>query len=712
MRTTAVIALLTSAAMAAPEHTFTGRPIVEDPAYDGIVYAPPVTVTVTQTETTTQYDTIASYETTATSWKLAPPVTVTVTERVGELYDQSYDDYELGDLIVAPTVVTETKTFTLAGHGLGHGERKPSTTELVKKWHIAQATPYATTVTEFTSTTWVNEHITSTIWVDAAEPTEEPSKDSAEDSDEESDEWTSDESDEWSSEESSEESAEESAEESDEEHPAEPTKTNKLEDSSSDPEEPEPTDSKTYVVDLPDGEEPNTEELEELLAEIWKEEQAAAEKAAQEAAKKVFESAAEGDEPHSTASSSSSQAQAHKPSRPHGPTPTLAPTPFHSSTPYSSPKSSTFATETSPQTAPTPQPSVSASKWKGTLFNTPDGTCGPKGGQIAYTCKDNSQGSCCSSYGHCGSEDAHCGVGCMSAFGTCSPSASSDKTQPQPQLQHGVVKKSETPDQVHSERVQKMVDTILADLASRNKTSPHPHGDVTQIPDTFFDRIFPTPDASHKAISEEIRAYFESIRRASHGAVKPSPTRRAEPPSSNQDLLNMIIAGISSVAEMPSHTPSSSAALTSQPHASAAKIKQDFIEFMSWVAVSQRAQELKKAETKNGTGEGEHRKIGEKVGWTNVDLLNATAVSNATAAAANETAVVSGSVVRGTPLADLKVGFPARTGDAVKPKTSLDAWSHDDDDEENSSDGTSEGSSEDSPEDSSDGTSDDSSDDE
>lgn len=405
MRSTALITLISSAAMAAPEHTLTRDTSGQGLAYDGIVYAPPVTTTVTETETetTTQYDTITSYETTVTAhhtaYEFVPPVTATVTEYIGELYDQSYDnDYELGDLIVAPTVITETKTFTLAAPGT---EEKASTTELVKKWSIAEATPYATTLTQYTSTTWVHEHITSTIWVDA-EPTEGPAEEYA-------------------------------------------TKTIELEDGYGGLEEPQTTGSRFHVIDLPDNDEPNDEELTGLLADIWKAEQEAAEKAAQEAAEKIFEEPTKGDkyqEIHKLTVSSSSTSQAHKPSRLHGPTPTHRPSTFHTHSPSFSTKPSTFEIKTSSQAAPSPKPSVSANAWQGKLLNTPNGTCGPKGNLLAFTCQGNSRGLCCSAYGHCGSEPAHCGEGCQSAFGTCSLPASSNKTQPQPQP-HGLVKRAE-----------------------------------------------------------------------------------------------------------------------------------------------------------------------------------------------------------------------------------------------------------------------------
>ncbi|KAF2439918.1 carbohydrate-binding module family 18 protein [Karstenula rhodostoma CBS 690.94] len=315
--------------MAAPEHTLTSNTGSRVNAHDSIISAPPVPIT--KTEKTTQYDTITSYETTTTAhhtaYKFVPPVTATVTEYVGELYDQSFGDgYELGDVISAPTVITETKTFTLAVPG---DDEKTITTELVNEWSIGQAISYVTTVTEYTSTTWVYEHTTSTIWVDAPEPTKQPV-----------------------------------------------TKTIELEDGHGGPKEPETTHSRFHIIDLP------------------------------------------------TASTS----QIHKPSRPHGSTPTHRP----------SPSPSTFETKASPQVAPRPKPSVSAGTWQGKLLNTTDGTCGSKGGQIAYSCAGNSRGSCCSTYGHCGSEPAHCGVGCQSAFGTCG-SLSGGKNHPH---SHGVVARS------------------------------------------------------------------------------------------------------------------------------------------------------------------------------------------------------------------------------------------------------------------------------
>jgi hypothetical protein len=380
MRSTALITVLSGAAMAAPKH-----PGSKDAAYNGVIYAPPVTTTVT--ETTTEYDTITEYETTRTAhytaFATAPPVTATVTEYVGELYDQSYGNgYELGDVIVAPTVVTETKIFTLFARGNKH---KPTTTELVKEWSIGAA-PGVATVTQFTSTAWVDEHATSTVWVDA-EPTDEPDEDSDE--------------------------------ESDEEHPENPPKTIELEDGYGGLKEPE-TGSKFHVIDVPEDDEPSAEEFEELLAKVWKAEQEAAEKAAQEAAKKILDQAAKSEKPHE--SSSSSTSQLHTPSRPHAPTPTHS-TPFHTPSASPPPKPSSFATKPSAQ-APKPQPSVFAGPWHGKLLNTTDGSCGLKGGQIAWSCHGNQRGSCCSEYGHCGSEAAHCGVGCQSAFGDCaSPAA-------------------------------------------------------------------------------------------------------------------------------------------------------------------------------------------------------------------------------------------------------------------------------------------------
>ncbi|OAG02275.1 uncharacterized protein CC84DRAFT_1252974 [Paraphaeosphaeria sporulosa] len=669
MRSTAVITLLSNAAMAASGHTITGSPVGEYAAYDGIVYDPPVTATITETKTTTQYDTITSYETTVTSWELAPPVTVTVTEYIDELFDQSYENKdELGDLVVAPTIITATKTFTL----VAPNEEEPSMTELVNEWNIEQATSYATTVTEFTSTTWVHQHITSTIWVDEAKPTEEY------------------------------------AEDFDEEHPAEPTKTIQLEDGYGGLKEPQPTGSKSHVIDLPVNQVPNDEELEKLLADIWEAEQAAAEKAAQEAAKKVFESAAKGGKP--TASPSSSlQAQPHKPSRPLGSTPTHALTPFHTPNPSSSPKTSTFATKTSLQAAPRPQPSVSAGKWKGELINTPDGTCGPKGGEIAYTCQGNSRGSCCSSYGHCGSEDAHCGTGCMPTFGTCSPAASSSE------ISHNIAKRSETLEKVHSEMIQKVVDMILADLELHNKNLP-----------------------------------------SSHGVAKRSSTPDKETKKVKQDLASLILTGLASPNKTSPHAPSVASTPKSEAHLFTAKLKQDSIDFLSWAAVFQKAQEKEKsseiderdlnlnvqynitaidgilrhfrAETiktmqpYNVTelmealrAEGElkramwmvkgRRKIGEEFEW-NVNgsvAVNETALAieagiyNRTAAASqtavgDKTTVNDGSVLaRGTPLTEIESGLIAQTGAIARrscpkwlwscwPKTLHDAIKHHRDD--------------------------------
>ncbi|KAI1213131.1 glycoside hydrolase family 18 protein [Annulohypoxylon truncatum] len=51
------------------------------------------------------------------------------------------------------------------------------------------------------------------------------------------------------------------------------------------------------------------------------------------------------------------------------------------------------------------------------LSATSDGSCGAGTG---FTCAGFADGACCSPYGYCGSSAAHCGVGCQSAFGTCS----------------------------------------------------------------------------------------------------------------------------------------------------------------------------------------------------------------------------------------------------------------------------------------------------
>ncbi|KAI1807368.1 carbohydrate-binding module family 18 [Daldinia bambusicola] len=50
---------------------------------------------------------------------------------------------------------------------------------------------------------------------------------------------------------------------------------------------------------------------------------------------------------------------------------------------------------------------------------SPDLTCGNTGaGEHGYICPT---GDCCSQYGYCGNSTDYCGVGCQSAFGTCSP---------------------------------------------------------------------------------------------------------------------------------------------------------------------------------------------------------------------------------------------------------------------------------------------------
>jgi hypothetical protein len=359
MRTTALITVLSGVAMASHKHhskSGTGR---KDAIYGGVViHAPPVTTTVT--ETTTQYDTITAYETPRIvhqkAFVTAPPVTTTVTEYVGELYDQSYGNgYELGDMIVAPTVVTETKTFTLVVSG---AKETITTTELVKEWTI-DAVPGKTTITQYTSTAWVDERATSTIWIDA-EPTEEPTEEPVQ------------------------------------KRPANPTKTVELEDGYGGLEDAEPTSSTVHVIDVPEDDELSADEFEDLLSEILQEEQEAAEDAAAS---------------ETPLASASSPSHAYTAARPHGPTPSYHGAPHK-------PSPSTFATKASAQ-ASRPKPSVSAGDWQGKLLNTTDGTCGPKGGQVAWSCYGNQKGSCCSAYGHCGSEAAHCGAGCQAAFGDC-----------------------------------------------------------------------------------------------------------------------------------------------------------------------------------------------------------------------------------------------------------------------------------------------------
>ncbi|KAJ4351908.1 uncharacterized protein N0V89_007252 [Didymosphaeria variabile] len=443
MRTTALITLLSGAAMAASKHTIKGGIGGKDPVYDGVIYAPPVTATVT--ETTTAYDTITSYKTTVTAhhtdYELAPPVTATVTEFFAELYDQSYDNgYELGDIIVAPTVITETKTFTVVARA--HDEEKTRMTELVQKWSIKEGSHYKTTVTEYTSTAWAQEHITSTIWVDSPKPTEGFGQEPAEG------------------------------------FKANPTKIPGLEGGYGGL-KPEKTGSKFHGIDIHNDDEPegedfkgsdesnesdefeesdefdesekfkqfedfeNFEDFMTFEEEAWKVEQQAAKNAAIEAAKKASEEADKEKKPQEGQQDSSQQPsapQVHKPSRPHGPTPTHRPSPLHrpsASKPAASPKPSTFGTSAKPASgqtstaskAPVAQPSVSAGKWQGKLLNTTDGTCGPKEGQIAWSCYGNERGSCCSPYGHCGSEPGHCGEGCQSAFGTCGKSASKPAAQ-------------------------------------------------------------------------------------------------------------------------------------------------------------------------------------------------------------------------------------------------------------------------------------------
>ena len=181
---------LTSAVLATAGHTYG---YTKGAKIGGIIHAPPVTVTETQTETKTKYSIVT-----------APPVTTTVTETettfqhlpavtttVGELYDQSYGKgYELGDLVHAPTTITETKTFSVVYHG--HSKERTSTAEVVHEWKIedygATEAVYKTEgeVVHITSTVWVDSettgepaypgevvHIPSTVLVDA-EPTDEP----------------------------------------------------------------------------------------------------------------------------------------------------------------------------------------------------------------------------------------------------------------------------------------------------------------------------------------------------------------------------------------------------------------------------------------------------------------------------------------------------------------------------------------------------------
>ncbi|KAL1596569.1 hypothetical protein SLS60_009217 [Paraconiothyrium brasiliense] len=429
MRSTALITLLSGAAMAAPDHTSSSGTGGKDPIYDGVIYAPPVTATVTETVTAhhTKYKLAPPVTATITEYIGAPPVTATVTEYLDELYDQTYGNgYELGDIVVAPTVITETKTFTIVGRA--HHKETTRTTELIQEWSIKEAYHYAATVTE-SSTTWAQEHITSTFWVEPHKSTggfaEEPAESNAN-----------------------------------------PSKI-------SGPEggygglKPQQTGSESHVTDIPEHSEPESEKIEhsggskefeeseepeesedsegfeKFQEAALKAEKLAAEKAAIEAAKKASEEANKESKfqvGQQNSALQSSASQVHKPSRPHRPAPTHRPSPFHkpsASKPSASPEPSTFATSAKPASeqtftapeAPVAQPSVPAEQWQGELLNTTDGTCGPKEGQIAWSCYGNEKGTCCSTYGHCGSEPGHCGEGCQSAFGTCSEPASKPAVQ-------------------------------------------------------------------------------------------------------------------------------------------------------------------------------------------------------------------------------------------------------------------------------------------
>lgn len=364
MRSTAIIPLLPAAAMAAPEHTASN--------WDGsIIVAPPVTVTVTSTE----YNVITSWEVappvteTITSWEAIPPVTVTVTttDFIDNLYDQSYGGgYELGDVITAPTIITETKTFTLAA---GHGKAKPTTTEVVGKWSIATTTPYKATVTEFVSTATVKEHVTSTVWVDEVKSTK----------------------------------------------------------SAGAPTENHSAATSAPAHDVPTDEELENQlaiiwQSEQAAAE------SAAHAAASKLFDTATKSAKVSASPSST-SNSASPHKVYGSTHIHSTTTSHSSGPSTSSTPSTTYNLPIFTGTPKPswQTSAKPASSVAAGKYEGKISNTPDGTCGKKAGGIAYSCAGNSRGSCCSEYGHCGSEEVHCGAGCQSAFGTCGSAAVSRK---------------------------------------------------------------------------------------------------------------------------------------------------------------------------------------------------------------------------------------------------------------------------------------------
>lgn len=153
------------------------------------------------------------------------------------------------------------------------------------------------------------------------------------------------------------------------------------------------------------------------------------------------------------------------PSSTHSTTPTYTPSMSHKASPSTNlipPKPSSFTTKPSPSKKPAlsskpASPSSPAAKsdasavkgdWKGQISNTPDGTCGPKSPKHAFSCEGNSNGDCCSAYGHCGSTPVHCGQGCQSAFGKCGESAvkpaghvAGGKTKGPPPSAHGVAKR-------------------------------------------------------------------------------------------------------------------------------------------------------------------------------------------------------------------------------------------------------------------------------
>lgn len=384
MRSTALITLLSGAVIAAAGYTTSAEYSDESEATNSLIYAPPVTTT--ETETITEYETITEDGPTITAYdttyKLAPPVTVTVTRDVGELYDQSYaNGYELGDVVSAPTGITETKTFSVAVPGSGV-EDLTSTTKLIHVWSIKEVPAHAT---------WPAQghghgpHAPMHTGASKAALAKKPL--------------------------------------------AKPTKSSDLEGSYGGLHAPEETGSKSHAEDFPVDDE---EELEALIKELWEED----DEEAAEAAEAVYEEAfGEGEEKHAAPSSSSSSKPAGKPSVHYGPKPTYSPKILHHPTSFSKPKPkpSTFATK--PKTAsfgkytpskkpaapskPAPTSPVAAGPWKGKLANTKDGTCGPKGGKVAWTCYGNAKGTCCSEYGYCGSETLHCGKGCQSAFGNC-----------------------------------------------------------------------------------------------------------------------------------------------------------------------------------------------------------------------------------------------------------------------------------------------------